>query len=270
MNASELFQAGKLAEAITAQVQEVKAHPADHGKRLFLFEMLAFAGDLDRARKQIDAIHYDEMELQTAAQAYRLLIDAEQTRRRVFREGVMPQFLTKPPEYLYKRLEAINCLRSEKYAEASALLAKADEAAPNLKGTLNGKPFESLRDCDDLFGPVLEVLAHGDYYWLPLEQVESLSINPPKFPRDLLWLPARLTVQDGPAGDVFLPALYPGSHESPDEQIKLGRVTDWKSPENGPVLGIGARMFLADDDTVSLLEWRQLEMQSAEPAPMTN
>jgi hypothetical protein len=105
MNASELFKAGKLSDAIAAQAQEVKSHPADHGRRLFLFALLAFSGDLARARKQIDAIHYDEMERESARLAYRQLLDAEEARRRVFRDGIMPQFLIPPPEYLYKRLE---------------------------------------------------------------------------------------------------------------------------------------------------------------------
>src|SRR5262245_43141677 len=60
MSASEAFKAGRLQEAIDAQIQEVRAHPADHGKRLFLFELAAFAGDLDRARRQIDAVKYDD------------------------------------------------------------------------------------------------------------------------------------------------------------------------------------------------------------------
>ena len=77
MNASELFKAGKLQEAIDAQTQEVKSHPADHGKRLFLFEMLAFAGNLDRARRQIDAVTYGEVELDTAVVGYRKILDAE-------------------------------------------------------------------------------------------------------------------------------------------------------------------------------------------------
>jgi type VI secretion system protein ImpE len=259
MNASELFKAGKLSDALAAQVQEVKAHPSDHGRRLFLFELLAFSGDLDRARKQIDAIHYDEMERESARLAYRQLLDAEEARRRVFRDGITPQFLTQPPEYLYKRLQAINCLRANQQAEASALLAEADEAAPPLRGALNGQAFDGLRDCDDLFGPVLEVMAHGDYYWLPLEQVETLHLNAPTFPRDLLWLPAKLSVREGQAGDVFLPVLYPGSHEHGDEQIKLGRATDWKQAESGPVRGAGARMFLVGDEGVNLLEWRELQ-----------
>ena len=76
MNASDLFKAAKLPEAIDAQIAEVKANPGDQAKRLFLFEMLAFAGELDRARRQIDAVNYGQMELDTAVLAYRKLLDA--------------------------------------------------------------------------------------------------------------------------------------------------------------------------------------------------
>jgi type VI secretion system protein ImpE len=259
MDATQLYRAGRLSDAIDAQLKEVKSAPGDQGKRLFLFELLAFAGDLDRARKQIDAVQYNKPELDTAVLGYRKLIDAEEIRRRVFREGIMPQFLVPPPEHLGKRLEAINSLRAQKFTEAAELLAQASEAAPPFHGQLNDKPVDTLRDCDDLFGPVLEVMVHGDYYWLPLEQIDSLSLTAPKFPRDLLWAPAKLTVRDGPAGDAFLPVLYANSHEHPDDQIKLGRKTDWKQAEGGPVLGVGLRMFLVGDDAMNLPEWRELE-----------
>jgi type VI secretion system protein ImpE len=260
MNATDLYRAGRLDEAVAAQLLAVKADPADHGKRLFLFELLVFAGDLDRARRQIDAVNYNQMELDSAVQGYRKLLDAEEARRRVFREGIMPQFLVPPPENLGPRLEAIQRLRANELAEAAKLLNEANDAAPAVKGLLNGKAFDTLRDADDLFGPVLEVMAHGDYYWLPLEQVVSLAMNPPKFPRDLLWFPAKVAVREGPAGDVFLPVLYPGSHEHPDNRIKLGRATDWKQAEGGPVLGIGLRQFLVGEDAHNLLEWRELQL----------
>jgi type VI secretion system protein ImpE len=83
-------------------------------------------------------------------------------------------------------------------------------------------------------------------------------------PRDLLWLPAHLALRDGPEGDVFLPALYPNSHEHPDDAVKLGRATDWKGGEGEPVLGAGLKVFLRGDDDISILEWRQLEMPAHE------
>lgn len=258
MNATELYRAGRLDDAVAAQVQAVKNDPADQGKRLFLFELLAFAGDLDRARRQIDAVNYGQLELDAAVLNYRKLLDAEATRRRVFREGIMPQFLVPPPEHLGPRLEAVTRLRAKEPAEAAKLLDQANEAAPAVRGLLNAKPFDALRDADDLFGPVLEVMAHGDYYWVPLEQVVSLGMHAPKFPRDLIWVPAKLAVKDGPAGDVFLPVLYPGSHEHAEGPVKLGRATDWKQAEGGPVLGAGLRTFLVGDEPSTLLEWREL------------
>jgi type VI secretion system protein ImpE len=260
MNASELFKAGRLQEAITTQVQEVKANPADQAKRLFLFELLAFAGDLDRARRQIEAVTYTEPELVAGVLAYKNLLDSEQARRRLFRDGVPPKFFGEASEHVHWRLEALNRLREGRPLEAGQCLEKAAEATPAVKGRLNDKPFTSLRDCDDVLAGVLEVMANGAYYWVPLEQVETLIVKAPKFPRDLLWAAGRLERADS-GGNVFLPALYPESHEHPDDQIKLGRSTDWKGAEGGPVQGVGARTFLVDDAAVGLLEWRQLELE---------
>jgi type VI secretion system protein ImpE len=260
MNASELYKAGKLKEAIDVQIQEVKAHPADHGKRTFLFELLAFAGELDRARKQIDAINFGEAERDVATLAYRKVLDAEVLRRRLFSEGLQPQFLAPPPEHLTLRLDAVNRLREGRKTEAAEILAKAQAATPAVQGVLNDKPFTLLRDADDLFSGILEVMSQGSYFWLPLEQIDSLALKAPKFPRDLLWVAGKLAVQDGPAGDVFLPALYPGSHEHPDDQVKLGRSNDWKGAEGEPVLGAGLRTFLVDDADTTLLQWRELEV----------
>jgi type VI secretion system protein ImpE len=263
MNASELYKAGKLQEAIDAQIKVVKESPADQAKRVFLFELLAFAGELERAKKQIEAVSYGEMELDAAAAAYRKVLDAEENRRRLLRDGLKPNFLADPPEHVRLRLEAVNRLREQKPGEAAETLAAAAGVTPAVRGKLNGQAFETLRDCDDLFAGVLEVVAHGTYYWVPLEQVVRIVIKPPRFPRDLIWLPGRLETLTGGAGDVLLPVLYPGTHEHPDNKVKLGRQTDWKGPEGGPMQGLGARVFLVDslDEAVPLLEWRELALQ---------
>jgi type VI secretion system protein ImpE len=266
MNATELYKAGKIQEAIDAQIQEVKANPADQGKRLFLFELLAFAGDLDRARRQIDAVNYGNMELDAAVLSYRKLLDSEQARRRLFSDGLVPRFFGAQPEHVYWRLEAVNRLRENKPGEAAQCLAKATEACAPVSGELNDKPFTSFRDADDLLGGIVEVMAQGQYYWVPVEQIEAVIAGAPKFPRDLLWFPARLEME-GSAGNVHIPVLYPGSHEHADTQVKLGRMTDWKSTEGGPVLGVGAHVFLVDDDAVGLLEWRQLTVHAGDKSP---
>jgi type VI secretion system protein ImpE len=263
MTATESFKAGRLAEAVAAQVQEVKAHPADNARRLFLFELLSFSGDLDRARRQVEAIRYDEPELAAALVNYRALLDSEAARRTLFADGVLPQFLVEPPFHVRMRLDAAtNAMRDHRPVDAAKLIFGAATAGPAINVVLNGTAYESFRDADDLFGPVLEVMARGRYYWVALEQVESIAMNPPRFPRDLIWAPARLTMREGPSGEVYLPVLYPSSYNHPDELVKLGRRTDWNRLEGDVVLGIGGRTFLAGDDAVTLLEWRELQVVS--------
>lgn len=256
MNAGELYKAGRLAEAIEAQVQEVKTSPLDQSKRLFLFELLAFSGDLDRATRQIDALKYDDNDLQRAAAGYRKVLESERARRDLFARGVAPGFFGEPAEHMRLRLDAVNRLRDNRPDEAAELLARAAEATPPVRGQLNGKPFELLRDGDDLLGGVLEVMAQGRYFWAGLDQLGLVAMNPPRFPRDLLYIPARIELATE-AGDVFLPALYPGSHEHGDDQVKLGRATDWKDVGGGLALGQGLHTYLIDEDAVSLLEWRE-------------
>jgi type VI secretion system protein ImpE len=137
-------------------------------------------------------------------------------------------------------------------------LNKANEGAAAIKGALNNKPFEGFRDADDLFGTVIEAFAHGDYFWLPVEQLDTVALNARRFPRDLLWMPARIMLKEGEHGEVFLPVLYPDSHAHPDDGVRLGRANDWKQADGGPVLGVGARTCLAGDDGVAVAEWREL------------
>src|SRR5437764_958224 len=106
MNAGSFFDAGQLQAAIDAQIKDVKAKPEDAAGRLFLFTMLVFAGDLDRARRQIEAVSFDDVKRDAAVMAYRDLLEAEQNRRRVFREGAVPQFLKEPPAHVHLRLGA--------------------------------------------------------------------------------------------------------------------------------------------------------------------
>jgi type VI secretion system protein ImpE len=259
MDATQLYKSGQLTEAIDAQLAVVKAKPMDQGQRLFLFELLVFAGDLDRAQRQIDAIQSDQPEIVTALMDYRKLLEAERTRRQVFSNKVQPGFLGPVPEHVRVRLLGLVKLADKASAEAATLFQEANGQIAPLQGTLNGKAFSGLRDGDDCLGSVLEVYAKGKYYWVPLEQIDALTMVAPRFPRDLLWIPAHLETKEGDAGSVFLPALYPGTDQESDPQLKLGRLTDWRGED--PVRGVGVKIFFVGDDESSILDWRNLKMQ---------
>lgn len=271
--ADELFKAGKLQDAITAQTASVKEKPGDQNRRLFLFELLSFSGDLERARKQLDLVQCEDPEVEASRSNYLRLLDSEAARRKAFQLGTRPQLLGgAASEHVELRLTALDQLREGKTADAKATLEKAAAASPVLKGTLNGQPFEDLRDCDDLLGPVLEVMTQGNYFWIPLEYVQALAIPAPRFPRDVIWVPARLDTKKTEGAEVFIPNLYAHTFSETDDELRLGRVTDWKQAADGPVLGLGARLFLVGEDTKSLLEWRDLSIEhppeaSAESKP---
>jgi len=56
MNPKELYQAGRLNDAIKALSAELRDNPTDTKRRTFLFEMLCFAGEYDRADKQLEVL----------------------------------------------------------------------------------------------------------------------------------------------------------------------------------------------------------------------
>jgi type VI secretion system protein ImpE len=256
MTASELFQAGQLQAAIDAQIQKVKAHPADQAARLFLFELILFTGDLDRARKQLDVLRYDNPQATAAVESYRHALTAELARRDVLAGKGRPKFLGQVPEHAELRLQAIQAYAAGDAAGGDVLLDRANSEAPDVRGTLNDQPVAGLRDADDLFGPILEVFGGENYVWVSLELVETVTANPVANPRDVILRPAQLVIRDGPSGDVLLPGLYPASCDQPDESITMGRVTDWLGGDGRPTRGIGGKLFLAGDGWISLNDWR--------------
>ena len=250
----QLFDSGDLSGAIEALTQEVKAHPSDPARRVFLFELLSFAGQLDRATKQLEVIAQQDIENELAAQVYINLLHAEGLRRRLYAEGLKPEFLLDPPPYVHLHLEAINHLRENRATQAAELLDRSEGERPVSRGQIGDKAFEEFRDCDDVLAPVLELMLIRDYIWLPIEQVTELEISKPERPRDLLWAPVRVGLTDGTQRRAYMPTRYCASHEESDALVKLGRITDWKASGAGPVQGVGQRQFLAGDDAWAMLE----------------
>jgi len=111
-----------------------------------------------------------------------------------------------------------------------------------------------MRDADDLLAGSFEVLTTtGKYFWIPTERVQSIEFHAPKRPRDLMWRRASMTVADGPDGEVYLPTIY-ASDEAMTDLLRLGRETDWRQADGGPVRGVGQRLFMIGDDAVAMMD----------------
>src|SRR5215213_5777000 len=127
ITAKEMLDAGKLQAAIDELTSRVKANPADTQQRISLFELLLFAGDWDRAERQVDVIAHQSMEAGLGVQVYRNNIKAERERSRLFSDGLRPHFISDPPAYVNLHLDAINRLREGNTGEARETLDRAEE-----------------------------------------------------------------------------------------------------------------------------------------------
>lgn len=259
MQAKDLFQAGKLKEAVEQLVLEVKASPNDGARRTFLFELSCLVGDWDRAGRQLDVIGHQSAQAELGVMVYRANMKAEQERRRVFAEGVQPHFLKEPPAYADLQVAALGQIARGEFAEARATLDRAEEERPAVTGKLDGKEFQDFRDYDDRLGGVLELIVKDKYVWLPFEQIKRFDISPPKQLRDMLWASARIEALDGTVGEVYVPTLYPGTAESDNDQLRLGRMTDWKEVGGELYNAVGLRLFLIDGQDKTLFEAKSVE-----------
>jgi type VI secretion system protein ImpE len=235
MTATDLYRAGRLNEAIQALGTALRSDPTDAQRRTFLFELLCFAGEYDRAEKQLDVLAGANPDTEMGALLYRSALHAARTRDAMF---------------------------------AGERAAPHTEAAP-VAGSLNGRPFTSLTDADPRIGARLEIFAAGQYTWIPLEKISSIRLEPPRRLRDLLWIPAVVhTAEDFKAlelGEVLLPVLTPRAANHPDPEVRLGRVTLWEEVDGNEVPA-GQRLFLVDGEEIPLLEIQELEIQPT-PAP---
>ncbi|MBU6448968.1 MAG: tetratricopeptide repeat protein [Rhodospirillales bacterium] len=260
LQAADLFRAGRLADALAAANAEVKKAPTDLGRRVLLAELLLFTGNLERADVILDAAGQLDPSAALVVSEFRQLLRAETARRQLYRDGRVPEVLDDLEPTGQASLKALVALRAGDMAEAAAAAAEAEAMRPRVSGTANGKAFDDFRDADDLIPGYIETFTTtGKYFWIPVSRIESMEFHPPKRPRDLAWRRCSMSVKAGPDGDVYVPAIYFAEGE-PDEAHRLGRATSWSEGE-GPVRGIGQRVFLAGDEDLSIMQLDDVSFQ---------
>lgn len=250
-------------DAISALNEEVRQHPADRKSRVFLSELLCFAGNLERADKQLEVLQSQFPDAAVNISLLRQMVRGEEARQQFFSEGRAPELLTEPTPAMALHLEASVCLREGNGAEANELLEKAESERVAVSGTCDGVKFDDFRDLDDLVGPFFEVITStGKYFWIPTERVVEIECYEPTSALDLLWRRVRMVVRDGPDGDVYIPAIYAAGGEV-EEAARLGRVTEWTGGDGEPTRGVGLRTFLVGESARTILECSEISFEEA-------
>ncbi len=68
---------------------------------------------------------------------------------------------------------------------------------------------------------------------------------------------AHISINDGPDGEVFVPAIYYSKDASPGH--RLGHLTDFYGGEGGASFGKGLREFLLGDQSRTILELTKIQ-----------
>lgn len=251
---AELLRAGRLQDAVAIAQTALRKKPTDLAARILLAELLAIAGNLERADVILDAATTIDPSAALVVAEFRQLIRADMARRQLFRDGRVPEFLSEPTEAQRRGLAALVAFRAGDMAGASREAEAAEAARPGCPGHMGNTKFDDFRDADDLLAGTFEVLTTtGKYYWIATERIASIDFHAPKRPRDLLWRRASVSVIDGPDGEVYLPAVY-AAEETMTDALRLGRETGWRQSDGGPVRGVGQRVFLAGEADVAIMD----------------
>jgi type VI secretion system protein ImpE len=233
MTPTELFQDGRLQEAIGALGDEVRNNPLDAKRRTFLFELLCFAGEYDRAEKHLSILADSSQGAGMGALLYRSALHAERIRQQMFAEKTFP-------------------------------MAYAPCRRPSSR---MGEFGASFADADPRIGGALELFVAGGYTWINLEQIAKIEVPKPKRLRDLLWTPAIVTTQPEykamELGEVLLPVISPLSWQQDDDEIRLGRSTVWIENETYGDIPLGQKLFVLDGQEIPILELGTIEFADA-------
>jgi type VI secretion system protein ImpE len=232
-----LYREGKLREAIKALGEELRSNPLDAKRRTFLFELLLFAGEYDRAEKQLDLLAGANAEAAAGTLLYRSALHAERTRQAMFANHETPP--------------------------------SRDDAV--YEGTWNGKPFGEIVDSDPRIGANLEIFIAGSYTWIPIHYLRRVEIEPATNLRDLVWARARVETSSDfrlqELGEVLIPVLCPLSSRHAEESVQLGRESAWEADETFGEIPYGAKMMVIDGVDVPLLELRSVVWSAPEKEP---
>jgi len=267
MKSDELLRSGDLEQTLVQLQNEVRNDPSNFKLRVFLFQLLTVTGQWDRALNQLNvAGELDAMAL-PMVQTYREAIRCEFFRQQVFQGQRTPVVFGKPQAWVAHLLESFRLFTAGSPAESQLLRETAFDEAPAQSGRIfvgssgpenEGIPFEWIADADLRLGPILEVVMNGRYYWIPMENIRVLQIDPPEDLRDVVWMPAHLQWTNGGESVALLPTRYPGSEASSDSRIRLSQKTEWNEVSPDLFVGMGQRMLATDAGDFPMMEVRKI------------
>jgi type VI secretion system protein ImpE len=223
---------------------------------MFLFQLLATAGEWEKARTQLNALARLSPEAQMLSVAYNQALNAELERAEVFAGRAKASVLR--GDWAQGLADAIQHYAQGDSDSGNAARDAALDQAPDTPGELDGERFDWIADADSRFGPTFEAIIHGRYGLVAFSEVERIESEGPKDLRDVVWYPVQIAFREGQSVAAMLPARYPGSEAAEDAGERMGLSTGWKSSASGDA-GCGQHLLsLSSGEERGLLSLRTL------------
>lgn len=257
-DAEQSVRDGDTSAALQQLQMQIRAQPGDARLRTFLFQLLSVRGEWDRALEQLTLAGQLDPAALLMTQTYREALRCEALRAQVIAGRKSPMVIGEPEPWLGLLVEALLRAGQGDTTGGVTLRAQALDQAEPSSGNIDGARFEWIADADVRFGPVLEAVLNGGYYWIPFSRLARVAITPPEDLRDLVWAPAHLQFANGGEAAALIPGRYPDSESADDGAVQLGRRTVWKEVAPGLEVGLGQRLLATDAGEYPLLEVREI------------
>lgn len=261
-NALQSLKDDDLDGALTQIKERVRSNPGSAKERIFLFQLLAVLGDWNRAIGQLNVVGDLDDSALAMVQTYRDALNCELLRDEVFAGNRSPLIFGEPAQWIAELVEAFKLAAEGQYEQSQQLRKKAFDAAPATTGEINGEAFNWIADADSRFGPVLEVIVNGQYYWVPFNRIARIQMEAPCDLRDTVWMPAHFTWSNGGESAALIPTRYSGSEASIDSQVRLSKKTDWLKGGDELYFGQGQRLLVTDAGEFSLMDIRDIRLDT--------
>lgn len=252
---------GTLDEQLQELQSRIRRDASSAKLRIHLFQLLCVMGNWQRALAQLQLCAQLDALAIPMAQTYREAIRCEIFRQQVFAGQRTPQVMGTPPAWIGGLIEALKCDGLGDTAGASSLRAQAMDDAEPTTCAIDGVSCEWVADGDSRLGPVCEVIANGQYYWLPFESCKGILIEAPVDLRDMVWAPAELLLPNDGRVPALIPTRYPGTtslEAGNADALKRARATEWTENSAGIWFGLGQRVWNSDVAEHSILDTRQI------------
>ena len=259
---STLLQDQSLEQALAHIENLIRQNPSNVAHRMALFQILLITGAWERALKQLQTCVKLQPDLAAIATTYGDLIRAEHQRENVFLGKSQAHFYSDPPIWLSEMAQALQHQNQNEYELADQCRSEALSKAPDTPCTLHHAEETTtlpwITDMDTRIGPVMEVMLHGRYFWIPLSDIKSIQFAPLTDLRDLVWIMAEIEFKNAEPIHAFIPTRYPFTHLS-EQSNQLVKTTQWQHISNTCFAGLGQRSWMSEQTEHPILQCKRID-----------